>query len=539
MQNPYFSFINYLETLPPIKIDKLYESHWTCQAVFRSLPPVAKQYVLRLLYVDHGFPESTFKSWIAKKSISKHDAALASLARLRILVSSDRQTSPESTYKLHPSFQQQLRHGIAGSAPPPIAELPPAAQSSAPTAESLDKYAMNHWERLLLFLVGSSRPPTTIGISTLKSKLNVKILYQSAGLMAAEGDSSAITDQGFQFLLLDMQAQLWTLLREYITAAERDGGVEVAAVISFLLQMAFQQPRQPYSCRDLTPGHQRVVADLAQLGILYLYQNGSRVWYYPTMLAGSLSGSLAGTPVSEEGQGYLLVETNYRVYAYTNSPLQIEILNLFARPDYQLPNLYVATITMKRVRAALSSGISADQIIAFLQQQAHPHVAHRTPVVPETVADQIRLWETDMLRVKNTPAYLYESFPSPNAFATCVAFAEANGALLFQDPVKQYLAGWVARHHWSRSRASVKCGLLAQGWVARHHWSRSRASVKCGLLAQGWVARHHWSRSRASVKCGLLAMLASALCFGIKPHWQMVCILSHMEHTYITTLCAG
>ena len=45
-------FISWLEALPPETVAKLYCSHWACQAVLRGLPPVAKHYVLRLLYLD-------------------------------------------------------------------------------------------------------------------------------------------------------------------------------------------------------------------------------------------------------------------------------------------------------------------------------------------------------------------------------------------------------------------------------------------------------------------------------------------------------
>lgn len=45
-------FISWLEALPPETVAKLYSSHWACQAVLRGLPPVAKHYVLRLLFLD-------------------------------------------------------------------------------------------------------------------------------------------------------------------------------------------------------------------------------------------------------------------------------------------------------------------------------------------------------------------------------------------------------------------------------------------------------------------------------------------------------
>lgn len=47
----------YLLTLPPEDLDSLYTGHVnTCKAVFRNLPPLAKQYVLRLMLFDRPVP---------------------------------------------------------------------------------------------------------------------------------------------------------------------------------------------------------------------------------------------------------------------------------------------------------------------------------------------------------------------------------------------------------------------------------------------------------------------------------------------------
>lgn len=43
---------SYLEELSKEQLVSLYDSYWTCQAVLRSLPPLAQQYVLRLLFID-------------------------------------------------------------------------------------------------------------------------------------------------------------------------------------------------------------------------------------------------------------------------------------------------------------------------------------------------------------------------------------------------------------------------------------------------------------------------------------------------------
>jgi transcription initiation factor TFIIH subunit 4 len=42
----------YIAKLPANVKAAVFASPWTAQALFRALPPLAKQYILRLLYVD-------------------------------------------------------------------------------------------------------------------------------------------------------------------------------------------------------------------------------------------------------------------------------------------------------------------------------------------------------------------------------------------------------------------------------------------------------------------------------------------------------
>lgn len=65
-------------------------------------------------------------------------------------------------------------------------------------------------------------------------------------------------------------------------------------------------------------------------------------------------------------EGYIVVETNYRVYAYTNSNLQVALLGLFCEMLYRFPNLVVSILTRDSVRQALKSGITAAQIIGYV-----------------------------------------------------------------------------------------------------------------------------------------------------------------------------
>ncbi|KAH9304490.1 hypothetical protein KI387_008894, partial [Taxus chinensis] len=167
-----------------------------------------------------------------------------------------------------------------------------------------------------------------------------------------------------------------------------------------------------YNVNTLTKMEQKAVEELAALGIVRLQQGMKERWFIPTKLATNLAANIADSSSRKQAEGFVVVETNFRVYAYTTSGLHSEILRLFSRLEYQLPNLVVGAITKESLYKAFANGITGDQIISFLQQHAHPRVAQRLPSVPENVTDQIRLWESDRNRVQITPAYMYDDFPS-------------------------------------------------------------------------------------------------------------------------------
>jgi transcription initiation factor TFIIH subunit 4 len=76
----------------------------------------------------------------------------------------------------------------------------------------------------------------------------------------------------------------------------------------------------------------------------------------------------------EEGR-CIIIETNYKMYAYTTSVLQEQVLRLFTEVDYKLPHMLIGVITRKSVRRALTIGITATQIIDYLYMHAHPQVS--------------------------------------------------------------------------------------------------------------------------------------------------------------------
>ena len=497
-----FALLGFLSGLPPRQMDRLYASPWACLAVLRALPPLGKHYAMRLLYIEAGVPMSDVDAWIKPEGEETHRKSLDDMRRLRVLVEVDPETNEETggspglgsgdaCVRLNARFRTGLRlmlersfdvddddRGESGVAND-LAEV-------VPSRDDLDAFAKGRWEALLLTLTGASdafdlsaRDEDWAPGKKKKApkKLDVGALFRAAKLIGdkEEGEEEGVTEAGFRFLLTTAREQIWLLLTQYISrfvrAAERSDAMDVddaddandaddaaderlaPSVIAFLLRLTFQKPGTPYPTDRLPPAQRAVVSDLAHLGLLYpLAAPSGKEYYAPTYLtAGLSSGGDAGDGVPGDGavaanerghEGHVVVETNYRVYAYTTSAVEVEILRLFTRPDYKLPNLYVGMVTRESVLAALSGGISAEQIVRYLRQHAHPQT-RKTPgaAVPTNVCDQIRLWAREQSRVTRAPAVLYCDFPTGTGmFAKVVAAASDADVLLWQDTPGMRLA---------------------------------------------------------------------------------------------------
>jgi len=98
--------------LPAAKLDRLYDSHFICEAVLRSLTPVPKKYVLQLLYIDVAVPAKSMEEWVLSDGLSKHKAAIDRLLQLRVFIEVFDSRKKEISYRLNPKFQSQLRKVI-------------------------------------------------------------------------------------------------------------------------------------------------------------------------------------------------------------------------------------------------------------------------------------------------------------------------------------------------------------------------------------------------------------------------------------------
>ncbi|KAG7457552.1 hypothetical protein MATL_G00228210 [Megalops atlanticus] len=422
----------YLRELSPDVLDRLYNHPATCLAVFRELPPLAKNYVMRMLFLDQPLPQAAVALWVKKDSQKDHDQCVSVLMGLRLWHSQQLQGGLQGIV-LNPIFKENLRVAVLGGGKAWVDEgssLGP--DRHARDVESLDRYAMERWEVILHFMVGSPSAAVSQDLAQLLTQ---------AGLMRSEaGEAPCITSAGFQFLLLDTASQLWYFTLQYLNTAQ-SRGMDLVEILSFLFQLSFSTLGRDYSVEGMSESLLTFLQHLREFGLVFQRKRRSRR-YYPTRLAITLAAGVTansassltpGTTPGTGDSGFIVVETNYRLYAYTDSELQIALVALFSEMLYRFPNVVVAQITRESVQQAIANGITAQQIIHFLRTRAHPVMLKQTPVLPPTITDQIRLWELERDRLQFTEGVLYNQFLSQADFEVLRDRAQGLGVLVWQN----------------------------------------------------------------------------------------------------------
>ncbi|KAL8630371.1 hypothetical protein Q9189_003931 [Teloschistes chrysophthalmus] len=406
------------------------------------LPPLAKTIVMAMLYIPRPFPIADLETWVRQESRRDQEHAVDLLERLQILQRTADPKKPRSFLLTNP-FAASLRQALTGAGHHKSFGVRRNARSQDPIPiNQLDEFARSQWESILGYMVGSAA--VVLGNQGARLSPSVKHLLQYGGLVEVKGVSVGITQEGFAFVLQEVNAQVWTVLILYLDSAEQLS-MDKVDVLSFLFMLGSLELGQSYSKVNLTATQLQMLLDLRDLGIIYQDTSNSD-HYYPTRLAttltsdaGALRSASAGfggalRSSSSDDKGFVVIETNYRLYAYTSSPLQIAILSLFARLSTRYPNMVSGKMTRESVRRAIDMGITGDQIIDFLYTHAHPQMRKSSAtVLPPTVVDQIRLWQIEGERMKTTGGFLFKDFASEKEYIGPCEYARDIGVLVWKN----------------------------------------------------------------------------------------------------------
>lgn len=226
-------------------------------------------------------------------------------------------------------------------------------------------------------------------------------------------------------------------------------------LLSFFFLLGSLEHGLAYSTSTISEAQKQILPVMQDLGLLYIPSSQNNFSghpveatdFFPTRLATTLTSSAAAlrsiasgvsaATADNAGGGFIVIETNYRLYAYTSSPLQIAVLSLFCKLSTRFPNMVTGRVTRQSIRVAIEHGITSDQIISYLQTHAHPQMRKKAPVLPPTVVDQIRLWQIENERMQATPGYLFKEFGSQADYEACRTYAEEIGVLVWFSAQKR------------------------------------------------------------------------------------------------------
>lgn len=472
--------IGHLEELDDTIQSRLYEAPATCLSIFRLLPPMAKFYIMTMLFYEKPVPLKDLDKW-CKPSARKFQ--WESLERMKSLHLIELDNSGQFI-RLHPTFRNNFRDCLTGSqASNSFGNLDTSIDKHQVDLKFLDTFASTKWETILHYMVG-----TELTVTPSRSVLK---LLKLGGLMEGNSDDPRdlkITNVGFQFLLQDINAQIWTLLLQYLNLT-LELQMDAVDVLNFIFMLGSLELGKSYSVAALSETQVEMLSDLRDYGLVY-QRSANSTRFYPTRLATTLtsdSNSLQ-TPstaidkassdavsdstgdTSKQMQGSIIVETNFKIYAYTQSPLEIAILNLFVHPKTRFSNMVLGQITRESIRNALYNGITADQVIKFLETHAHPQMRllaqekldkkiefdasnnintaagggnvaqqsdktaqHRLEILPPNVVDQIKLWQLELDRIQTFDGYLFKEFSNQREYEILRNYANEIGVLLWSD----------------------------------------------------------------------------------------------------------
>ncbi|GLE06775.1 hypothetical protein PINS_up016321, partial [Pythium insidiosum] len=251
--------------------------------------------------------------------------ALQRLTKLRVLW----QPTP-SSFQLPFRFQRQLRLALSSLGGSPWergVDQDPTEDEFSPL--ELERFSRSRWDAVLHFMVGSTavaEPPHRPRRARCTSQT-----------------------RGYEFMLKDVHVQLWIFLLEYIRTLDRAGALQQDDILRFLMQLSYCKTNAAYPVAALTPTQKLLLGDFTNFGLLYRHRLNS-THFYTTSLAVNLvfggrqtrsvahptrslahptpSKQLALEPSSEpEDRLQVIVETNFKVYAYTTSTLHVAMLS--------------------------------------------------------------------------------------------------------------------------------------------------------------------------------------------------------------------
>lgn len=244
--------------------------------------------------------------------------------------------------------------------------------------------------------------------------------------------SKLITNKGFEFLLLPRKDQLWFLIINSIKFYSKNSLEDFDMLIS-VMEILLKPTPGPY----IAENHLDFYSILDSLGVIIIvgYSNNKNPIFY---VNNTILYDINTSNSSNISNKFIVLETNFKIYAYTGNSYDKSVLSLFSTTINVFPNLVKACFDEESVLSAFNKGITAKQIIKYLQDHSEE--------VPRNVSNQINIWEQKLHRIRTRNGYLYHDFIHLSDFYKVLKYIKSIDGLIYQDEQKRMIVGEERTH---------------------------------------------------------------------------------------------
>lgn len=131
-----------------------------------------------------------------------------------------------------------------------------------------------------------------------------------------------------------MATQVWYFMLRYMETVE-SRGLDLASCLTFLFQIHLGTLGWDYITDEMSENLQAFLQHLREFGLVYQRKRKAGR-FYPTRLVIEMGqGNSRTSERMKNKERYIVVETNFRIYAMTDSDLKVALVALFTHMLYR------------------------------------------------------------------------------------------------------------------------------------------------------------------------------------------------------------
>ncbi|OHT07590.1 hypothetical protein TRFO_05247 [Tritrichomonas foetus] len=396
-----------------------------CRTFIRLLTPLSQHFLFRMLMIPDLLPLSTIRGWAPPGTEAKLADAFNQLRDCHIIIL-NRLQNGEFGAQIHPEIRNVLLHGTSSSKfqsstsqkpqfpfhvkpsnifPEPSSNsLDDLTKAPEVSPETLDKWSSTQLDKILYWMLKLDE----------KIEPGMRQLLRDSNLIEIDNE---LTKEGHQFVLADRRSQIWLIVRSYLSSFLQDTSSDLISALRFLLKLGSLQFTRGYPVSSLLEPQRKLLEPFCSLGLVY--QGNMKNYFFPTRIVLNFFGK----EQLSQSEGWLLIDTNFKITAYTSSPLHVALLKKFTLITYEMPGFTSAYLSPNSFKKALKEGTSLSDIIRFLKSNLS---SKGDGIIPPDVEHQLHVWKNQRDRIKTTPNCVMRTFLSRDDADAAHEIAEKN-----------------------------------------------------------------------------------------------------------------